>query len=185
MAAEFTLPPLPAIGYVRCAQAVHHDAPRQSGLGRGGAGEVHIRQGLQNGLKDLAGFSHVWLLFWCHHARGAPQQLVPPRDTKKRGVFATRAPQRPVPIGLSCVELVRIEKRVLHIGDHDLLDGTPILDVKPYLPYCDSRPDARIGYVAELPDDVPDHRAWWEKKNVEPPRVYRRRGRRSGDDQLR
>lgn len=186
MGAGFVLPPIPPIGYVRCAQTLHHEAPRQSGLGRGGSGEVHVRQGLQNCLVDLAGFSHVWLLFWCHHARGFRHQIVPPRDTKKRGVFATRAPQRPVPIGLSCVALLRIEKRVLHIGDHDLLDGTPILDIKPYLPYCDSRPEASIGYVADLPHDAPDHRSWWVTKNVPPPRVYRRKAaERRGSDQLR
>ncbi len=134
-----------------------------------------MREGLQNCLQDLTGFSHVWIVFWCHLARGFQHQVVPPRDIRKRGVFATRAPQRPVPIGISCVELLRIEKRVLHIGDHDLLDGTPVLDIKPYLAYCDSRPDATAGYVADLADDAPDHRSWWTAKNVAPPRVYRQR----------
>ncbi|MEO6593421.1 MAG: tRNA (N6-threonylcarbamoyladenosine(37)-N6)-methyltransferase TrmO [Planctomycetota bacterium] len=162
-----------AIGVLRSTQRVHHDAPRQSGLGRGARGEIHIRQGLQNCLEDLDGFSHLWILFWCHHARGFRSRLTPPRDTEKRGVFATRAPQRPNAIGLSCVRLLRIEKRVLHIDDHDLLDGTPVLDIKPYLPYCDSVPDAEIGYVAELSSAAPDHRAWWKEKLLPPPRVYR------------
>ncbi len=170
--AGFVLRP---IGTVRAEQVVHHEAPRQSGLGRGAAGQIHLRQGLQNCLQDLAGFSHLWVLFWFHHARGFRSQLVPPRDTKKRGLFATRAPQRPNPIGLSCVRLLRIEKRVLHIADHDLLDGTPVLDLKPYLPYCDSVPDAATGYVATLPKEAIDHRPWWEQKGVEPPRVYRAR----------
>ena len=161
------------IGVVQAGQRVHHDAPRQSGLGRGGVGEIHLRQGLQNCLQDLDGFSHLWVLFWCHLARGFRAQVVPPRDTRKRGLFATRAPQRPNPVGLSCVRLVRIEKRVLHIADHDLLDGTPVLDIKPYLPYCDSVPDAAIGYVAQLPATAADHRPWWEQKGVPPPRVYR------------
>lgn len=182
MAPQLELPPLRPIGVVRCEQRLHHDAPRQAGLGRGGRGEIHVRQGLQNCLQDLAGFSHVWVLFWCHLARGFRQQVVPPRDTKKRGLFATRAPQRPNPIGLSCVELVRIEKRVLHIADHDMLDGTPVLDIKPYIAYCDSVPNARAGYVDRLPDDAGDHRAWWLDKAVPPPRIY---GRDRGDDQLR
>lgn len=170
------------IGFVRCGQRVHHDAPRQSGLGRGEAAEIRVRQGLQNGLQDLDGFSHLWVLFWCHHTRGFRSQLVPPRDDRKRGVFATRAPQRPNPIGLSCVRLLAIEKRVLRIADCDLLDGTPVLDLKPYLPYCDSVPDARIGYAAGLPPDAGDHRRWWEHKGVAPPEVYRRSaGRRSED----
>lgn len=163
------------IGFVRCEQLVHHEAPRQSGLGRGSPGRIEIRQGLQNGLADLDGFSHLWVLFWCHHARGRPLQVKPPRDQKKRGVFATRSPQRPNPLGLSCVRLLRREKRVLHIADHDLLDGTPVLDLKPYLPAYDSVPDARIGYVAGLDAAAQDHRAWWDEKGVPPPRVYRQR----------
>lgn len=170
--------PLQPIGVMRTTQRVHHDAPRQPGLGRGGEGEVHLRQGLQNALADLAGFSHVWLLYWCHHARGWRSRVTPPRDGQSRGLFATRAPNRPNPIGLSCVRLLAVEKRVLRVGDHDLLDGTPILDVKPYLPYCDSVPDAAIGYVAGLPPDAGDHRDWWEQKGVLPPRVYRDRRHR-------
>ncbi|MBL8724895.1 MAG: tRNA (N6-threonylcarbamoyladenosine(37)-N6)-methyltransferase TrmO [Planctomycetes bacterium] len=163
------------IGVLRTAQQLHHDAPRQSGLGRGASGCIEIRQGLQNHLADLAGFSHLWVLFWCHLARGSKAKVVPPRDRVPRGVFATRAPQRPNPIGLSCVRLLGIEKRKLHIADHDLLDGTPVLDLKPYLPYCDSVPDAAIGYVAALPDLAADHRAWWREKAAEPPKRYRRR----------
>ncbi|MBL9076680.1 MAG: tRNA (N6-threonylcarbamoyladenosine(37)-N6)-methyltransferase TrmO [Planctomycetes bacterium] len=174
------LPPLQPIGVLRTEQRVHHAAPRQSGLGRGASGTIELRQGLQNALADLGGFSHVWVLFWCHLARGFRSQVVPPRDTKKRGLFATRAPQRPNPIGLSCVRLVRIEKRVLHIADHDLLDGTPVLDLKPYLRYCDAVPDASLGYVAELPEAAADHRAWWQQKGIAPPAVYRRDGERGG-----
>ncbi len=163
------------IGTVRTAQQLHHEAPRQSGLGRGGDGAIHVRQGLQNALADLDGFSHLWVVFWCHLARGWKSRVVPPRDTASRGLFATRAPQRPNPLGLSCVRLLRIEKRVLHIADHDLLDGTPVLDLKPYLPYSDAVPDARIGYVADLPAGGDDHRAWWIEKGLPPPRRYRER----------
>lgn len=186
MAESFEFPPLQAIGFVRSPQRLHHDAPRQSGLGRGADGEIHVVEGLQNCLQDLAGFSHVWVLSWFHHARGFRQQIVPPRDVQKRGLFATRAPQRPNPIGLSCVPLLRIEKRVLHIGDHDLLDGTPVLDIKPYLAYCDSVPGALAGYVADLPPDAADHRSWWLEKSVQKPRVYRDRDDPAPeDDQLR
>lgn len=169
------------IGIVRCPQALHHEAPRQSGLGRGSCGEIHVRQGLQNCLDDLEGFSHLWVVSWFHLARGFRSKVQPPRDTQKRGLFATRAPQRPNPIGLSCVRFVRRDKRVLHIADHDLLDGTPVLDLKPYLPYCDSVPDAAIGWVAGLSADAGDHRSWWDEKGVSPPRVYRGRARRTGD----
>ena len=175
MTGPFSTPALHAIGMVRTAQRLHHEAPRQSGLGRGEVGEIHVRQGLQNCLRDLAGFSHVWILSWCHLARGFRSLVTPPRDRRKRGLFATRAPQRPNPIGLSCVRLVRIEKRVLHIADHDLLDGTPVLDIKPYLPYCDSVPGAVIGYADHLPPDAADHRAWWKEKGAPLPRLYERR----------
>jgi tRNA-Thr(GGU) m(6)t(6)A37 methyltransferase TsaA len=180
----FVTEPLTAIGVVRTEQRLHHQAPRQSGLGRGSVGELHLYQGMQSGLQDLEGFSHVWVLFWCHHARGTPLQVRPPRDQQKRGVFATRAPQRPNSIGMSCVRLLRIEKRVLHVTDHDLLDGTPILDLKPYLPYCDSVPDAKIGYVADLPAQAADHRVWWQEKGTEPPASYSRwlGQESSGDD---
>ena len=177
---ELELPRLRPIGVLHCAQRLHHEAPRQSGLGRGGTGRIVVRQGLQNCLQDLRGFSHLWILFWCHLARGYRQQVVPPRDTKKRGLFATRAPQRPNPIGMSCVELVRIERRTLHVADHDMLDGTPVLDIKPYLAYCDSRPGAKAGYVDRLTDDAGDHRAWWDEKNVAPPRLYRQRAAERG-----
>lgn len=180
MGGETEPPPLRAIGFVRCPQRLHHEAPRQSGLGRGTAGEIHVRQGLQNCLKDLAGFSHVWILSWFHLVRGCRHQVVPPRDVEKRGVFATRAPQRPNPIGLSCVRLVRIHKRVLHVADLDLLDGTPVIDIKPYLAYCDSVPDAGLGYVADLPEEAADHRAWWREKGVPPPRIYREARDREG-----
>lgn len=167
------------VGVMRSPYAVHHDAPRQPRAREQAEGEVrgeiHVAQGLQNALADLGGFSHLWVLFLCHHTRGWNSKVQPPRGDQKRGVFATRAPARPNPIGLSCVRLLRVEKRVLYVGDHDLLDGTPVLDLKPYLPYCDSVPDAAIGWVAELPEDARDHREWWTEKGTAPPRVYRRR----------
>lgn len=172
------------IGVMRSPLVLHHEAPRQpkraaeSGAASESAplrGEIHIQQGLQNCLHDLDGFSHLWVLFVCHHTRGWNSKVMPPRDTQKRGVFATRAPARPNPIGLSCLRLLSIDKRVIHVADHDILDGTPILDIKPYLPYCDSVPDASIGWVAGLPADARDHREWWRDKDAELPAVYRRR----------
>jgi tRNA-Thr(GGU) m(6)t(6)A37 methyltransferase TsaA len=169
--------PLPwqpiAIGTMRSPLRVHHQAPRQPRESGELEGEIHLVQGFQNCLHDLAGFSHLWVLWLCHHTRGWNAKVMPPRDRSKRGLFATRAPARPNPIGLSCVRLLGIEGRVLRIGDHDLLDGSPILDLKPYLPYCDSFPDARIGYVEGLADDAADHREWWEEKGVPPPQIYR------------
>lgn len=182
--ADFDLPAdlrmsVAPIGVMRCAQRVHHEAPRQARAEFEATerGAIVVRQGLQNLLRDLDGFSHVWVLFWCHHSRGYNDLVVPPRDTRKRGLFATRAPNRPNPIGLSALRLLRVDKRRLVVGDHDLLDGTPILDVKPYIAAYDARPDARAGWVDELPADAAgnDHRAWWRDAGVAPPRVYRER----------
>jgi len=193
------------VAVMRCAQRLHHEAPRQppreeaADAGRV-AGHVVVRQGLQNLLQDLAGFSHVWLLFLCHlrqsgeqradlevhgaaagggrrrQSRGYRDQVQPPRDGRKRGLFATRAPYRPNPIGLSAVRLVRIEKRVLCVGAHDLLDGSPVLDIKPYLAPYDAIPDARAGWTEGVDPTAADHRAWWRERGLPPPAVYRERG---------
>ena len=169
------------VAVMRCAQRVHHEAPRQARTRTTDAdntphGAIVVRQGLQNLLQDLDGFTHVWLLFWCHLSRGYNDLVTPPRDTRKRGLFATRAPDRPNPVGMSAVRLLRIEKRVLHVGAHDLLDGTPILDIKPYVAAYDAIADAGAGWVDTLADDRPDHRAWWRDKGEPPPQVYRERG---------
>lgn len=173
------------IGVMRCAQRVHHEAPRQARVEHESTerGAIVVRQGLQNLLRDLDGFSHVWVLFWCHHSRGYNDLVTPPRDDRKRGLFATRAPNRPNPIGMSALRLLRIDKRQLLVGDHDLLDGTPILDIKPYIPAYDSRPDARAGWVDALPAEsqASDHRAWWREAGVAPPQLYRQR---AADGQL-
>lgn len=126
-------------------------APRQPAAARGirGTIELHPRAELEHALEDLAGFSHVWLLFWFHASRGFRPKVEPPRSTKKRGLFATRAPYRPNPLGLSVVALERVEGRILHVRDIDLLDGTPILDIKPYVPYTDAIPDATSGWLAD------------------------------------
>lgn len=149
------------VGVMRSPFQFHHGTPRQPRVGTEQPGAIVIRQGLQNLLKDLAGFSHIWVVFWANYARGWNDLVVPPRDDQKRGLFATRAPHRPNPIGISAVELRRVERRVLHVGAHDILNGSPILDVKPYLPYSDAIADARVGWVEGLTgSERPDHRDW-------------------------
>lgn len=109
-------------------------------------------------LAELTGFSHLWIVFVFHQAlRDEWRPTVrPPRlgGNKRLGVFASRAPFRPNPIGLSLVSLeaVDAERCLLHLGGVDLLDGTPVLDIKPYLPYAEAIPEARAGYAAEAPD---------------------------------
>jgi tRNA-Thr(GGU) m(6)t(6)A37 methyltransferase TsaA len=105
----------------------------------------------EQALQDLAGFEKIWLIYWFHLNPTWKPKVLPPRSTnfKKRGVFATRSPHRPNPLGLSLVTLVSIEGRVLKVADTDLLDGTPILDIKPYLPYAEAFPDAKMGWLDE------------------------------------
>lgn len=149
------------VAVMRSPFKVHVGTPRQPGVGTPRHGAIVVRKGMQNLLRDLSGFSHVWVLFWCSYSRGWNDLVVPPRDTRHRGLFATRAPHRPNPIGLSVLPLLRVERRVLTVGPHDLLDGTPILDIKPYLAYCDAVPHASAGWVAELGEHAgPDHRDW-------------------------
>src|SRR5688572_28683875 len=130
------------IGVIRSPFKVHLDAPRQGRLAPSSEGTIELARGMQNLLQDVAGFSHLWVLFWCNYSRGWNAQVVPPRDTKKRGLFATRSPDRPNPIGLTVVELLSVRGTKLRVRGLDMLDGTPVVDLKPYVRYADSIPDA-------------------------------------------
>ncbi|MGD9037864.1 MAG: tRNA (N6-threonylcarbamoyladenosine(37)-N6)-methyltransferase TrmO, partial [Syntrophobacterales bacterium] len=101
-----------------------------------------------DGLKDLDGFSHIFLLYHFHLSQGYSLTVKPYLDDSLRGVFATRAPRRPNAIGISVVRLVEIEGCTLHIEDLDIADSTPLLDIKPYVPEFDSREVERIGWLA-------------------------------------
>jgi tRNA-Thr(GGU) m(6)t(6)A37 methyltransferase TsaA len=142
---------LTPIGVARTPFQDRRSAPRQPAAARGVRGtiELHPRAEFEHALEDLAGFSHVWVIFWFHRSHGFRPKVEPPRSEKKRGLFATRAPYRPNPLGLSVLTLERIEGRVLHVRDVDLLDGTPILDIKPYLAYADAIVDATSGWLSD------------------------------------
>ncbi len=102
-------------------------------------------------LRDLDGFDRIWVLAHLHLNQGFNAMVKPPRGPRvKRGLLATRAPHRPNPIGLSATELVRVEGCTIHVLGLDLLDGTPVLDVKPYVAYADAFPDASAGWVDEI-----------------------------------
>lgn len=112
-------------------------------------GTVELFEDFHAGLKDLDGFSHIILLYCFHRSRRFSLNVVPFMDTEERGLFATRAPNRPNPIGLSVVRLDRIENGVLHIRNVDILDGTPLLDIKPYVPAFDPQTDVRTGWLGQ------------------------------------
>ena len=123
--------------------------PIQPAGAAGVAGTVDVFEEYQDGLQDLDGFSHLVLLYLFHRSEGYNLKVVPFMDKEPRGIFATRAPKRPNPIGLSVVQLDRIENGVLHIRNVDMLDGTPLLDIKPYVPEFDSQADVRTGWLAQ------------------------------------
>lgn len=104
--------------------------------------------GYEQALQDLAGFERVWLLSWFHRNDTWRPLVLPPRGAaQRRGVFATRSPHRPNPLGLTSVALIRVNGRRLLLGPCDLVDGTPVFDVKPYVPSYDAFPDARAGWI--------------------------------------
>ncbi|CAG0938519.1 tRNA (adenine(37)-N6)-methyltransferase [Gammaproteobacteria bacterium] len=148
------------IGIVRTAASSRDEAARQPGVAADRTAEIHLYPGrdFQHALEDLAGWEYIWVLFWFHLNRGWRPKVLPPRSTTgRKGVFATRAPHRPNPIGLSAVRLERIEGLTLFIRGTDMLDGTPVLDLKPYVPYTDAHPAARSGWLDAVADPLP---AW-------------------------
>jgi tRNA-Thr(GGU) m(6)t(6)A37 methyltransferase TsaA len=111
-------------------------------------GQVEVLPEYQAGLRDLAGFSHIILLYLFHQSDpGYDLAVTPFLDGEPKGLFATRYPRRPNPIGLSIVRLLRCEGRVLHVEGIDVLDGTPLLDIKPYVPPFDAHPGAAYGWL--------------------------------------
>jgi tRNA-Thr(GGU) m(6)t(6)A37 methyltransferase TsaA len=138
------------IGLVHSPHRDSSRTPIQPVFAAGVEGWAEIRPELVDGLRDLEGFSHLHLLYHLHLA-GEPHLLVTPfLDDRQHGVFATRSPRRPNPIGLSLVRLVGIEGNILHLEDVDLLDGTPLLDIKPHIPDFDCRTDVRCGWYETI-----------------------------------
>ena len=123
------------------------EMPIQPTGGASSPGTAEVLPEFTSGLKDLEGFSHVILLYHLHKVRRVDLTVTPFLGSESRGVFATRAPTRPNPIGLSIVELVRIEGNCLYLGNIDILDGTPLLDIKPYVPEFDQPVDAKTGWI--------------------------------------
>ncbi len=123
--------------------------PIQSAAARGIKGFIELNPNYTAGLKDLAGFSHIMLLYHFHRSKGYALHIRPFLDKHIHGVFATRAPRRPNPIGLSIVKLLHVKGNRLDIEEVDILDGTPLLDIKPYVPAFDAKRTKRIGWLAK------------------------------------
>lgn len=151
------------IGYIESPYKEKFAIPRQPGLVPGGAGRLHLHSPFNdaNTVRGLTQFSHIWVIFVFHQTmKGGWKPLVrPPRlgGNDKMGVFATRSTYRPNPIGMSLVELkgvsIKNNQAILELGSLDLVDGTPVIDIKPYLPFAEAIPEATAGYAQDAPSD--------------------------------
>jgi len=137
------------IGIIHTPHKSTEGTPIQAAGAKGVAGRIEIFPEYTAGLDDLAGFSHIFILYHFHLSKKFSLKVKPFLDDQKRGLFATRAPSRPNPIGLSVVRLAGITGSNLQIQDVDVVDGTPLLDVKPYIPEFDVRKVDRTGWIGE------------------------------------
>ena len=140
---------LKPIGIIHTPFTEPEGMPIQPKGATGIRGTIELFDEYHEGLKDLDGFSHIILLYHFHRSHGFNLQVVPFMDSELRGLFATRAPRRPNPIGISVVQLDKIENGVLHIQNVDIMDGTPLLDIKPYVPEFDSPQNIRTGWLEQ------------------------------------
>jgi len=147
------------IGIIHTPFRELENMPIQPSGAAGICGTVELFPEFAEGLKDLDGFSHLILLYPFHESRGYKLIVTPFLDSETRGVFATRAPKRPNPIGLSIVRLVRIQGSTLDIENVDILDRTPLLDIKPYVPEFDHQQDCRIGWLEKARGMVKEKRS--------------------------
>lgn len=167
-----------ALGTVSSPLVHPYDAPRQGPLTETEASiTLYSGANYEQALEDLAGFDRIWIIGVFHRNTGWKPKTTPPAgDGRRVGVFASRSPYRPNPLALSCVQLLNIRGRTLFIRNCDLLDGTPVLDIKPYLPYADAFPEASAGWTAfrtetplwkiEFSDRAAAETAWLEGQGI-------------------
>jgi tRNA (adenine37-N6)-methyltransferase len=139
------------IGVVRTPFKSKYAAPRQpASASEKSVGVITLNEhsNFEQALDDLAEFDYIWVIFWFHKNENWKPKVLPPHGGRtKRGLFSTRSPHRPNPIGLSLCKLIDIKGRTIRIENPDMLDGTPILDIKPYIPHAESHPGARAGWI--------------------------------------
>ena len=144
---------LKPIGIIHSPFKESSGAPIQPRFADGAEGTVEVFDEYAAGLKDLDGFDRIYLLCWFHRAKQHRLHVTPYLDTVERGLFATRAPSRPNPIGLSNVRLLGIEGNILTVSELDIIDGTPLLDIKPYCPRFDCYEAVRSGWLDDIPEN--------------------------------
>jgi tRNA-Thr(GGU) m(6)t(6)A37 methyltransferase TsaA len=150
------------IGIIHSSFKEPKGTPIQPASAKGIAGTVEVFPEYAEGLKDIEGFSHIILIYHFHLSKGSSLKAKPYMDKEARGVFAMRGPSRPNPIGISIVRLVKVEQNILHIQDVDIVEGTRLLDIKPYVPEFDIREAEKTGWleknVYKLPTSKDDGR---------------------------
>ena len=141
------------IGVIHTPHQAAEGTPIQPRFAKGIEGTVEVFEDYADGLKDMEGFDRLWLVYHFDRVRGPRLRVVPYMGTVERGLFATRAPCRPNPIGMSCVRLLSVQGSILTIADVDILDGTPLLDIKPYVRRFDCWDTQRNGWIDEVSVD--------------------------------
>lgn len=147
------------IGTIRSPHQKMTGTPIQPSAALGVRGRIELNPAFQQGLKDLEGFSHIILIYHFDLVKAHDLRVTPYLGEKERGVFATRAPKRPNPVGVSVVRLVKIEGSHLEICDVDILDGTPLIDIKPFVPYFDQPEGVKSGWIEEVKGDIEGKKA--------------------------
>jgi tRNA (adenine37-N6)-methyltransferase len=172
---------LDPIGIIHTPFPDRVSTPRQPHVAEAAEGRIELfpGRGLEHAVSDLEGWEYIWVLFWFHLNAGWRPKVLPPRSAgKRRGVLSTRSPHRPNPIGLSLVRLVSVDGLVVHVRDVDMIDKSPVLDLKPYLPYAEAKPGARTGWLESLaapeavegsppPDPEPGFSVAWSARAAE------------------
>ncbi len=147
------------IGIIHTPFTTLEDMPIQPKGARETQGTIEINKQYTEGLADLAGFSHIYLLYQFHKAKRTALQVIPFMDTENRGVYATRSPLRPNHIGLSIVRLISVEENIITVAGIDVLSGTPLFDIKPYIAAFDGIKESRSGWMQASMEEVAKKRS--------------------------
>jgi len=140
------------IGIIHTPHTDIKNMPIQPIAAEGIRGYIKVEPEYVAGLKDLEGFSHITLLYQFHKINGYDLEVIPFMDTVSHGIFATRSPKRPNAIGTSTVKIISVEGDTIHIEQADMLDGSPLIDIKPFYPRYDNRMDVKIGWLEKNRD---------------------------------
>ncbi len=135
------------IGYIKTPHKTLENMPIQPAGAKTVKGKIEILPEYMEGLLDIEGFSHITLFYHLHKVKEYKLKVTPFMDTKQHGIFACKSPTRPNALGMSTVKLLAVEGNTLYVEEVDMLDGTPLIDIKPYWPQYDSRENVRVGWL--------------------------------------